>query len=463
MLTKTDLHAYQQETITELYERDHVMAIVPMGGGKTVSALTAAQELMRDGVVRRGIVLAPKRVASEVWPREVGEWEHLGGLDLVLVSGSPARREKLLNGPGDLFVVGIDNTQWLTGQIDTWAKDDPRLDLLIIDELSRYKGATGKRARSLTFVADRFKNRWGLTGTPRPNSEIDMYQPSRIIARRSIWPEPFDHWRMKYFIPDDPYTQFNWDIRDEWRDKIWSDIANFSFTIDADRLPPQPELVPLEHWVKLPDRARTVFREMLADLVTMAGGEMIEAYNAGVASGKLDQIAQGFIYKDGDTKEILHHAKRDLLADLTQSLGGQQAMITYWFKEDLEAIRTVLGDRVPVLGSVTSEKRARAAVDAWNARDTQFIAVHPASAGHGLNLQKGHAGQIIHYCPTWSAELFDQVNARIARQGNEQPRVMNHLILAEDTFDIVKIDRVRRKLEGQQAFIEYVRSLQDAR
>lgn len=456
LLQKSDLHGYQDRLVTELYERSHILAIVPMGGGKTVSALTAFAELQRDGVVRKGIVLAPKFVAGHVWPDEIKHWAHLQGVKISIVMGTPIQRQNALDRDADLYVMNIENTVWLTTVMRTWDTDDPRLDLLIVDEMSRYKAPKGKRSRALSMVAENFKNRWGLTGTPRPNSELDLYQPARILCRWDVWDLPFDEWRMMYFMPDDPYTQFNWFIRDEWRDKIWNDVGQFTVVVKQEDLPPQPELTPVEHWVDLPEDALEAFNQMLKDHVTPDDLERwIVAENAGVASGKLDQIAQGFIYDKGEVARRLHDAKLACLRELVAGLGGQQAMITYWYKEDLERIRHAFHN-IAVIGSVTDEKRAAQHIDAWNAGEIDLLALHPASAGHGLNLQKSHAGQIIHYCPTWSAELFDQVNLRIARQGNKQVQVFNHLILARGTFDEIKVARVRSKMEGQQAFIDFM-------
>jgi len=456
--SKSDLHDFQIRSITEFYENTERLGIVPMGGGKTVSALTAAQELIRDGHIRSGVVMAPRRVAARTWPREVLAWEHLQDFRLVVVTGTPAQRLAKLEQPADLYVVGIDNTQWLTEIIETWDKDDPRLDLLIIDELSRYKKPDGKRSRALSLVADFFDNRWGLTGTPRPNSEIDLFQPARILTRRRIWDCHFDDWKLENFKPDRLYAMetAKWTVRAASRDDIWKSVADFSFTVGADELPPQPDLVPVEHWVDLPPAAQTAFDDMMKHLIYQGEVENVLAENAGVASGKADQIAQGFIYKKGEVLETLHTAKRDMLLDLIEGLGGQQALITYWYRADLEVLRGIIGRDCPYLGSGTSDKQADKAIDAWNERGIQLLPVHPQSAGHGLNMQEGHAGQIIHYCPTWSAELFDQVCARLARQGNEQDRVMNHLILANNTFDIVKRKRVLGKQSEQKAFIEFV-------
>jgi len=454
MRPKSALHDYQDRLVTELYGSERLIAVVPMGGGKTASALTAVQELIRDDEIRSGIVLAPKRVARSVWPPEVDEWVHLQGMRVVLVDGGPKDREKALATPADLYVIGIDNTQWLTEQMEKWEDDDPRLDLLIIDELSRYKSPRGKRGRSLAFLRSRFKNAWGLTGTPAPNSELDLYMPSRLIVGQEFWNEAFDLWRERRFMSTD-YHRHNWEIRDEWRERTWSEIGEYMHVVDEAELPDQPELRTVPHMVDLPPAARDLYNSMLRDLIVSVNGDVVEALNRAVASGKLDQIAQGFVYQDGETLDIIHTAKMDALRDLLGGLGGEQAMITYWFEEDLHMLRDVLGKGVPVLGADTSDKDADRIVRDWNAGKIEYMLVHPASAGHGLNLQKGNAGQIIHYSPTWSPELYAQVNKRVARQGNERAHVMNHLILANVPTDIEKARRVQGKIENQNAFVEF--------
>ena len=455
MHAKSDLHTYQNGLITALYEHEELLAIVPMGGGKTVCALTAAQELIRDGVIRGGIVLPPKRVAREVWMKEVEEWEHLK-LKLVLVDGTPAQRAKKLAQDADLWVVGIDNTVWLAEELkEKYKPGDRRFDLLAVDEMSRYKATSGKRARALSMIADLFKNRWGLTGTPMPNSEADLFQPARILTRRRIWDTDFVTWQMKYFIPDNPVTQFSWSLRDVYKEEIWGDIAKFCYVVDEDELPPQPELKPVHHWVDLPAEAIKDYDAMLKDLVIEHGDKFVLAENKGVASGKLDQIAQGFVYDDGEVFKQVHTAKIDMLKELIAGLGGQQAMITYWFKEDLAAIMSVFRESIGRLGGGVNADGEAESIREWNAGTLQLLAVHPASAGHGLNLQKSHAGQIIHYCLPWSPELLDQVRKRVARQGNKQSHVFEHMILARGTLDELKLARHEEKMNLQEAFKKY--------
>jgi SNF2 family DNA or RNA helicase len=457
--TYADLHDYQQTAITRLYEHREQIAVLPMGAGKTVIGMTAALEAYDEGVIDAAIILAPKRVAAEEWAKQWTEWEHLKrfGALLRMVVGSPAKRLKALNDPNGVFyVVGIDNTAWLVEQMEQWDTDDPRFDLLMIDELSRYKGPTGKRSREMTLIADRFQNRWGLTGTPRPSSEEQLWMPIRIIGREAqIWPEPFDEWRMRYFMPDDIFTQFRWSIREEWKDKIWSDAAKISFTVPESELPPRPLLEPIIHWVDLPTRARDRYREMLRHLVTEVDGDIVAAMNRAVASGKLDQIAQGFIYDDGETLARLHNEKLKALQDIVLAADGDQILLTYHFREDLMILREAFPG-LPNIGSDTSGAIVSGLIEAWNSREIDMLAVHPASAGHGLNLQKSGARQIVHYCPTWSSELYAQVNARLARQGNTSSVVYNHLILARGTTDELKLARLTENERDERAFIEYL-------
>lgn len=456
MLRKSQMHEYQDRIATALYETDEAIAVLPMGAGKTVISMTAMLELFTNGEIRGATIFAPKRVAAREWMHQWADWEHLQPFgDLIShVAGSPVDRLAALADHRPFKLVGIENTPWMVEQIESWDRDDPRLDLLCIDEISRYKAAGGKWSREIVLVADRFKTRWGLTGSPRPGGELQLYMPVRIIARSRIWPEPFEEWRMRYFMPDNFYTQLRWNIRDEWRDKIWADAAEVMITVPADELPPKPLDEPVVHWVDLPPRAMLHFRDMVRHLVTEIGGDTIKAVNRAVASGKVDQIAQGFIYDDGQTMSVLHRGKVKVLEDLVERLVGEQALITYHFAEDLRLIRHAFPD-IAVLGEGTDRGDAEL-IRQWNAGELQLLAVHPASAGHGLNLQKSHARQIIHFCLTWSPELYAQVVARLARQGNRSGTVFSHLILARETSDELKLARVLGSLEAERRFVEYL-------
>lgn len=454
--TYEDFYAYQKRGVTHLYENTAVQAVMPMGSGKTVVALTAAMELIFDGVIRAGIVLAPKRVAQLVWPKEQEEWLHIRRLKVKLVSGGPKEREAaLLADDAHLYVVGIDNTQWL---VDVLLKLPPThrlFGLLCIDELSRLRNPKSARAKALLKVADRFNTIWGLTGTPRPNGYEDQFKPLSILTRNKLWGKSFYKWRDQRFMPLD-YNGYKWSIRPEWRDRTVKEIASISFTVSPDELPELPELTQVFHMIDLPPNVRRIYKDMERTLIAKAKaeGRPIWAANQAVATGKLAQIVQGFLYEEEKTQkrretQFIHSLKGDVLVDLVEDLAGYPTLIAYEFQEDLEVLRE-LYPGIPHIGAGTTDKQAAEYERRWNRKELPLLALHPASAGHGLNLQHG-GNQFIWYGLTWSAELFDQTRKRYWRTGQTQ-RCFEHFILARDTVDMIKRDRVVEKMTMQEAF-----------
>lgn len=461
MRKKSDLRGYQQRCVTHFYENDAVQAIVGMGGGKTVAALTAARELIDDGVIRCMLLLAPKRVAQLVWPREPGQWEHLADTKVKLIAGSPAARERaLLAGDAEVYLVGIDNTQWLVDVLKKVPHEHPLFDLLCIDELSRFKNPRGKRAKALRTIIKRFKTRWGLTGTPRPNGFEDQYAPMKLISADKAWPDDrnFDRWRVRRFMPED-HNGYTWSLRPEWTHEVLTEIQKYSFTVaDAD-MPDLPPMQPLFHWVELPPDAREAYDDMKRQLVAELQVGDVVAINAAVASGKLAQAAQGFMYDTvADMRLVcqLHTEKTDELAEIMEQIGDEACLITYEFQEDLATLREMIPG-LAWLGHGTSDKQAAAHEAGWNDGRLKQLALHPASAGHGLNLQLGGRRMIIYGMP-WSSELYDQMIKRFWRPGQERHCFVHH-ILARDTVDEVKYDRVIGKMSAQDAFRKHIKEI----
>lgn len=460
MRKKSDLHPYQQRTATKLYESDMGQFVLPMGAGKTVSAYTAIRELIDDGHIRCALVMAPKRVAQLVWPAEPPQWEHLADTKVCVVAGTPEQRRRLLlETDAEVYVIGIDNTKWLVELLRELPDDHKLFDLLCIDELSRFKGPRSKLVnKHLIKIVGQFKLRWGLTGTPRPNDYIDQFRPLQLLSNNHLFkPRSFDTWRAKHFMSD--YAGFKWTIRQESEHRIIKTIASVSFTIDPDEMPELPELTTVVHWVDLPREAMRVYKEMEKHQLATIGPRGILAANSGVASGKLDQIAQGYIYGEkGNTDvEYLHTAKADKLVDLVEALDHNPALLLYGFVEDLRVMQELYGKDLPYLGNGTSDKKAALYEKGWNENAFELLALHPASAGHGLNLQRG-GNQMITYCMPWSAELYDQTRKRFWRQGQVK-RCWEHLILARGTIDEVKYDRVIGKMEDQAAFNKYLKRI----
>lgn len=457
MRTKADLRAAQQRTATYLYENDAVQAVLPMGAGKTAAALTAITEMIDDGVIRCALGLAPKRVAQLVWPKEPKLWEHLQHLKVSVVAGTPQQRHAaLFDVDADIYMVGVDNAQWLVEVLEKLPEHHKLFDLLLIDELSRFKNPRGERAKALRKIIKRWNTRWGLTGTPRPNGWEDQFMPMTLLTQMAIWGKSFDKWRDERFMQTD-YHGHQFALRPEWRDRTIADISRYSITISEEDMPDLPPLTPVFHWVTLPPAARKAYQDMEHKLFARYDrNPAILAANKAVATGKLAQIANGFMYDEAGAVQHVHTEKADQLVELFEELDGDPGLVAYEFFEDLTVIKE-LYPGIPHLGRGTTDKQAEQYEREWNERRIEKLALHPASAGHGLNLQYGGA-QLIWYGLTWSAELYDQTLKRFHRPGQNR-RCFAHHILARDTVDEIKYDRVIMKMSEQEAFRKYLRKV----
>ena len=444
------LRSYQQRAATWLYERDAAVLVAPLGAGKGAAALTAHAELIRDRHRRHALVIAPKLVATTVWPQEVATWAHLRHLRIAVLDGNPEQRRSLLAAAParELTVLGIDLVPWLVAELAAFADDHPLFDALIIDETSRLKDPSGKRARGLLKVAGRFRTRWGLTGTPRPNSR-DLFMPAAIITDGVLWGRAFVPWQRRHFRPRDPFGR-EWAALPGAEEQIAADFGTVAMTVaDAD----MPDLPPLNIVVtplKLPDAVMASYRGMARELFATVGERSIEAASPLIATGKLAQLANGFLYDAGaDDPVFVHSLKIDWLRELVESLDGEPLLIAYEFIEDLRTIRRAFGE-VPALGGQTGAREASRLVADWNEGKLPLLAFHPAAAGHGLNLQHG-GSRMAWLSPSGSAELTQQAIARLYRPGQMQ-RVTVHVCVAAGTVDEMKRNRVLGKMSAQEAF-----------
>jgi hypothetical protein len=446
------LRSYQQRAATFLYERDAALLIAPLGAGKGAAALTALADLVRDGHRRHVLVIAPKLVATTVWPAEITFWSHLAHLRIAVLDGGPEHRRALLATTGEraVTVIGVDLVPWLVAELAALADDHPLFDVLIIDETSRLKDPSGKRSRALLKIAERFRTRWGLTGTPRPNSSRDLFMPAAIITGGALWGRAFIPWQRQHFRPRDPFGR-EWVPLPGAEERIAADFGTVAMTVtDAD----MPDLPPINIVVtplELPDTVMASYRTMQRELFAAVADRTIEAASAMIATGKLAQLANGFVYgEDGAADAVpVHDLKIEWLRELVESLDGEPLLVAYEFVEDLRTIRRAFGD-VPALGGTASTRAAAELIAAWNAGALPLLALHPASAGHGLNLQCG-GSRMAWLSPSWSAELTEQAIARIYRPGQTQ-HVTVHVCVTTGTVDEMKRDRVLGKLSAQDAF-----------
>ncbi len=457
MRLKKELRPYQQRIATELYENDEKLCVVRPGGGKTGAALTAIEELIAHGVIRHALVIAPKRVARSVWPAEIELWAHTKGLRYKVLDGSPNQRlvHLLEAHKRDITIIGIDNTQWLCEVLDKLPDDHPVFDLLVIDEVSRLRNPTGARAKALSKIGARWRMIWGLTGTLRPSSAQDLFMPARVVTRGKLWGRSFWQWQKEHFYPVD-FQGYDWQPKPGAEDKLNAEIAPLTVTLADGELPQLPELQVILDHVEMPLAAWTEYQSMQRRLVTGSGDDAIVAITAAVATGKLAQMSNGFVY-DADTKaRELHTVKREWLQDIIENASGPTLLI-YEFVEDLRMMQELLPG-LPYLGAGVSDRDSAAHIHDWNARLLPFMALHPASGGHGLNLQHG-GSDMAWIAPTWSPELWEQTIARLHRSGQTQP-VIVRVCVARGTVDQMKLDRVHFKMTAQEAFEKYLRETQ---
>jgi hypothetical protein len=449
------LWGHQQRAATYLYERDAAFLIAPLGAGKGAAALTALAELIRDGHRRHALVIAPKLVATTVWPVEPTYWPHLAHLRVAVLEGGPERRREVLAGAPErnATVIGVDLVPWLAGELAAVADDHPLFDVLIIDETSRLKDPSGKRARALSRIASRFRTRWGLTGTPRPNSSRDLFMPAAIITDGALWGRAFMPWQKRHFRPRDPFGR-EWVVLPGAEERIAADFGTVAMTVADEDMPDLPPLNVVVTPLRLPDPVMATYRTMARELFAGVEGRSIEAASPLIATGKLAQLANGFLYDEGaDDPVFVHDLKIEWLRELVESLGGEPLLIAYEFIEDLRTIRRAFGG-VPALGGPTSAREAAQLVAAWNAGTLPLLAFHPASAGHGLNLQHG-GSRMAWLSPSWSAELTEQAIARIYRPGQTR-HVTIHVCVAAGTVDEMKRNRVLGKMSAQEAFMRHL-------
>lgn len=467
MRERSALRSAQLRIIDELKTSIGVQAIVGMGGGKTVSALTAIRDLLDEGKIRAAVVVAPRLVAADTWPNEVKAWAHLKDTDLVLLEGGPEKRESRLRQKHEVYVVGLDNVVWLLEALTTYANDDPRRDLLVIDELSRFGNPRGVRAQEVLAASLAFNAIWGLTGTPRPNDEADQYMPLQIVSAGEAFDQSFDEWRRGHFRPLD-FKGYDWKIHDFAKPLLMKTVNEWSFTIPPEDAADMPfnsgdeydlffDLSPAQQR----DLA-SLDKELLVELgmgdvdlrraITEGDDDVLFALSKATASGKMSQVLQGYIYEEGAAVQHYQHNRRlDALDALVGGNAGEPLLLPYWFKEDVPLLRKVLGKKLTVL---SEEKSSPRTVAAWNAGDLPYMALHPASAGHGLNLQFG-GRRLGWFACVWSAEMYIQTCKRLARPGQKLP-VFSHRLRARHWLEDLRVNRVERKVAEEQAFIAQV-------
>ena len=439
-------HNYQTYATNFILEHPEAAVFLDMGLGKSVITLTAIRELCLNRFeVGKVLVIAPLRVARDTWSTEIHKWDHLKGLTYSIVIGTVDERKSALKKKAHIYLINRENVSWLIEE-SGFSFD---FDMVVIDELSSFKSYQAKRFRSLLKVRPKVKRIVGLTGTPSSNGLMDLWAEFRVLDLGKRLGRFITHYRNTYFQPDkrNGMVIYSYKPLPGAEDAIYEQISDMTISMKAVDHLNMPECVFNEVSVSLSKEERSKYDTLRDDLILSIGESEIDAANAASLSNKLSQMANGAVYGSDQSVIKIHDHKLDALEDLIESANGKPVLVAYWFKHDLERIKA----RFKVREIKTSKD-----ITDWNDGKIPVAVIHPASAGHGLNLQAG-GSTLIWFGLTWSLELYQQTNARLWRQGQKSATVVIHHIVTEDTIDELILKALHKKEKSQNALIDAVR------
>jgi SNF2 family DNA or RNA helicase len=439
-------HEYQSYATEFILSHPISAVFLEMGLGKSVITLSAIFDLCLDSfLVCKVLVIAPLRVARDTWPAEIKKWDHLKGLSYSVAVGTEKERIDALKKQSTLYIINRENVDWLVHKSGI----PFHFDMVVIDELSSFKSYGAKRFKSLLKVRPSVKRIVGLTGTPSSNGLMDLWAEFRILDLGQRLGRYISHYRNTYFKPDKRNAQiiFSYKPLPGAEEEIYKQISDITISMKSTDYLKMPEYVSNEVFVTLSDKEWKVYSEFKEEMVANLGDEEIDAVNAAVLSGKLLQMANGAVYDSENKAHVIHDKKLDALEDLIEGANGKPVLVAYWYKHDLERIK----DRFPVRQIQSSKD-----IEDWNNSMIPIAVIHPASAGHGLNLQSG-GSTLIWFGLTWSLELYQQTNARLYRQGQRDTVIVHHII-TKNTIDEDVLLALTKKEKTQDALIDAVKA-----
>lgn len=419
---------------------------------KTSITLTAINELMYDSFeVSKVLIIAPLRVARNTWSDEITKWDHLKGMRFSIVVGTAAERKRALARKADIYIINRENVQWLVEQ--SGMPFD--FDMVVIDELSSFKNWQAKRFKALMKVRPKVKRIVGLTGTPSSNGLMDLFAEFKVLDMGERLGRFIGQYRANYFTPDkmNGPIVYSYRLLNGAENRIYDKISDITISMKATDHLQMPELISTEYKVHLDDAEKAKYEALKNELVLQLPEGEITAANAAALSGKLSQLANGAIYGDDGDVNAFHERKLDALEDLIEAANGKPVLVAYWFKHDL----TRIAERLERLGIDYQKLDSDESIKRWNARELQVGLIHPASAGHGLNLQSG-GNCLVWFGLTWSLELYQQTVARLWRQGQTAGTVSVIHIVTDGTVDQRILKALEAKDSTQAALIEAVKA-----
>lgn len=439
-------HEYQKYATDFIIAHPVSAILLEMGLGKSVITLTAIKKLMLDSFeVSRTLVIAPLRVASTTWPEEIRKWEHLKHLTYSVVTGGEKKRLQALRTPAHIYIINRENVDWLV----TKSGVPFHFDMVVIDELSGFKSYQAKRSKALLKVRPKVKRVVGLTGTPSSNGLMDLWAEFRILDLGERLGRYITQYRNTYFLPDKRNQQmiFSYKPKAGAEEKIYKKIGDITIAMKATDYLPMPDRIINKINIPLSATEQKRYDTLKREMAVSVKGKEIDAVNAASLSNKLLQMASGAVYDDEKRMIPIHDRKLDALEEVIEGANGKPVLVAYWYKHDLERIKK----RFTVQEIKTKEDIAD-----WNERKIPVAVIHPAAAGHGLNLQSGGC-TLVWFSLTWSLELYEQTNARLYRQGQKETVVIHHL-LAKGTIDEDVMNALAHKNKTQAALIDAVKA-----
>lgn len=446
-------HEYQRYAVNFIEEHPVAAVLLDMGLGKTSITLTALNDLLFDSFeIRKVLVIAPLRVARDTWTAEADKWDHLQNLICSVAVGSSAERTAALKRQADIYLINRENVQWLIE--DSGIPFD--FDMIVIDELSSFKSGQSKRFKSLLKVRPIVKRIVGLTGTPAGNGLMDLWAEFRVLDMGKRLGRFITGYRMNYFLPDKVNGQivYSYKPRPDAEQQIYDAISDITISMKSTDYLKMPELINTEYSVFMNEAEEEQYGKLKKNLTMYVGEDKeITVANAAVLSGKLTQMANGAIYDESGECHIIHDHKLDALEDIIEAANGKPILVAYWYQHDRDRIETRLHEKhIPFSRMDSSESIRR-----WNRGELPVALIHPASAGHGLNLQSG-GSTIVWFGLTWSLELYSQTNARLWRQGQTADTVVIMHIITAGTIDEKILRALQSKETTQAALIEAVKA-----
>lgn len=439
-------HLYQKYTTDFIINHEVSAVLLDMGLGKTILTLTAIDELMLNRFeVSKTLIIAPLRVARCSWPLEIQKWEHLKHLTFSVVVGTEKERLAALDKKAHIYLINRENVDWLINK----SNHSFDFDMVVLDEISSFKSYSSKRVKSLLKVRPYIKRIVGLTGTPSSNGLMDLWSQFRILDFGQRLGRFISHYRNTYFVPDKRNGAIVYTYKPQMNaeERIYQAISDITISMKASDYLSLPECVLNEVVVTLDERENTIYDKLKQEMITTIKNVEIDAINAASLSNKLLQMANGTVYDENKETHIIHDKKLDALEDLIESANGKPVLVAYWFQSDR--------DRIKKRFDVREIKTAQDILD-WNEGKIPVALIHPASAGHGLNLQQG-GSTLIWYSLTWSLELYQQTNARLYRQGQNDTVVIHHIV-SKGTIDFDVMKALRQKDKIQTALMDAVKA-----